>query len=81
MRYRCDAFHDRQPYELDFTVIMSPCEEPAEARRSWADAVSRAQDLPPAQHPAAPPAPAIDGAARQVRWVRRLFSRHRVIGT
>ena len=47
VRYRCDAFHDTQRYELDFTVIMSPCENTAEASRSWASAAASAQDLPP----------------------------------
>lgn len=74
VRYRCDAFYDTQCYELDFTIIMSPCEDPAEASRSWANAAASAQDLPPATQPAAPPAPAIDGAARPAKWVRRLFS-------
>jgi hypothetical protein len=81
VRYRCDAFYDTQPYELDFTVILSPCEDRAEASRSWANAASMAQDLPPAPQPAAPPAPTIEGDARRLGWARRLFSRQKLLGT
>jgi hypothetical protein len=81
VRYRCDAFYDTERYELDFTVIMSPCEDPAEASRSWADAASSAQDLPPAPQLATSPAPTIDSAARRLEWLRRLFSRYKPVGT
>jgi hypothetical protein len=81
VQYRCDAFHDTQRYELDFTVIMSPCENPAEASRSWANAAASAQDLPPETQPAAPLEPTTDGNARQLGWVRRLFSRSKPLGT
>ena len=33
VRYRCDAFYDTQHYELDFTIVVRPCEDPAEASR------------------------------------------------
>jgi Cation efflux family len=47
----------------------------AEASRSWANAAASAQDLPPETQPAAPLEPTTDGNARQLGWVRRLFSR------
>jgi hypothetical protein len=75
VRYRCDAFHDTQRYELDFTVIMSPFENLAEASRSWANAAASAQDLPPAPGHPTSPAPTTDGAARRLGRIRRLFSR------
>jgi SAM-dependent methyltransferase len=75
VHYRCDAFYDTQRYELDFTVIMSPCENPDEASRSWAKAASSAQDLPRASQPAPPPPATIAGGVRRLEWVRRLFPR------
>jgi hypothetical protein len=75
VHYRCDAFYDTQRYELDFTVIISPCEDPAEASRSWANAACSAQDLPPRAEFAAPPGPTSDGTARRpLRWIGQLFS-------
>jgi SAM-dependent methyltransferase len=79
VEYRCDAFHDTQKYELDFTVIMCPCEDPAEASRSWANAAASAQDLPPAPQAATPPSPTIDDAIRRPGRIRRLFSRYALI--
>jgi SAM-dependent methyltransferase len=75
VQYRCDAFYDTERYQLDFTVVMSACEDRAEASRSWARAASRGQDLPSPSQPAEPLAPTIDSAARRLRWVRRVFSR------
>jgi hypothetical protein len=73
--YRCEAFYDTERYQLDFTVIMSLCEDRAEASRSWAKAASSAQDLPRASQPAPPPPATIAGGVRRLKWVRRLFPR------
>jgi hypothetical protein len=80
VRYRCDAFYDTQRYEFDFTVIMSPCDDPAEASSSWASAARMAQDLRPRQS-ATSAAPTMDYAARQLGRARRLFSRFKFSGT
>jgi hypothetical protein len=80
VQFRCDAFFDTERYQLDFTVIMSRCDDRAEASRSWADAACRAQDLPPRQ-PAEPAAPIIDGAARKFGWARWLLSYLKPVGT
>jgi SAM-dependent methyltransferase len=80
VQYRCEAFYDTERYQLDFTVIMSPCEDLAEASRSWANAACMAQDLPPPK-PGTPVAPIVDYAARQLGWARRFLSRPKPIGT